>query len=268
MGIALIYAMMGGSFGKDSGVETFSFFMGMGAFLGAGTILFMALNKVWTGSPQYSSALRDAVIAPAFILTAGLSMQFANRGFHPSFDYFLYRFDLSLGLTPQHSIVTLFRNVQWIRIASFLTYSGLLMFPPLFHGWATYKGKAAKTHLVHAFVIAGVVGFVLYHICPAVGPHVTFGEQYPDQLPVLNAVPMKSFLSTSVYNAMPSLHMTWASAGLGRGVGTGLLCGSHGQFHRDVYRFCDRRFRRTLLYRLDRRRAARHGGTRHLHRAL
>ena len=210
VGVALIYGMLGGSFGKDSGVETFSFFMGIGAFLGAGSILFMSLHRVWTGAPKYSAGLRDAVIAPAFILTAGLSMQLANRGLHASYDYFLYRFDLSLGLTPGHSIISLFRTLPWIRIASFLTYSGLLLFPPLYHGWAIYKGKAAKIHLVHAFVIAGIVGFVFYHICPAVGPLVTFGQQFPDHLPVMSAVPGKTFMSASVYNAMPSLHMTWA----------------------------------------------------------
>jgi hypothetical protein len=208
--VAFLHVMLGGTFGQDSGMESFSFFMGVGAFLGAGSILAMSLDRVWTGSLRYAVPLRDALILPSFTLIAGLCMQFVNARSHPSFDLFLYRFDLSLGLSPGHSVGSLFHKLPWIRTGSFFTYSGLLIFPPLYHAWASYKGKAAKIHLIHAFVIAGISGFVLYNICPAVGPHVTFGSQFPDQLPDIDKFPMKAFMSTSVYNAMPSLHITWA----------------------------------------------------------
>jgi len=208
--VAFLHAMLGGTFGQDAGVESLSFFLGVGAFLGAGSILIMSLDRVWTGSLLYVTPLKDALILPSFMLIGGLCMQFANGGFHPSFDLSLYRFDLSLGLAPGHYVASLFQKQTWIRTGSFLTYTGLLTFPPFYHAWASYKGKAAKIHLIHAFVIAGISGFVLYNICPAVGPHVTFGPQFPYQLPDIGAFPIKSFQSASVHNAMPSLHITWA----------------------------------------------------------
>ncbi|HEV2199626.1 MAG TPA: phosphatase PAP2 family protein [Bryobacteraceae bacterium] len=204
--VAFLYALLGGPFGPN----TFSYLMGAGAFLGVGSILVMSLHQVWTRSSPYALPLRDALILPVFSLIAGLCMHFANGGSHSSFDFLLYRFDSSLGLAPGPFVVSLFRELPWIRTGSSLFYGGLLCFPPLYHGWASYNGKVAKVHLMHAFVVAGVGGFVLYQICPAVGPLVTFGPQFPDRLPAMSAVPMNAFMSTSVHNAMPSMHMTWA----------------------------------------------------------
>ncbi len=45
---------------------------------------------------------------------------------------------------------------------------------------------------------------------PPVGLIVTFGQQFPDRLPAMAAVPTTAFMSTEVHNAMPSMHMTWA----------------------------------------------------------
>ena len=207
--VGFLYGILGGSFGKDSGVETFSLYMGMGAFLGAGSILVMSLDKAWTASPRYAAPLKDALILPAFMLIGGIFMQFANGGSHPSLDFFLYRFDSSLGLAPGHSVATLFRKLPFVETASLFTYSGLLIFPPLYRGWACYERKTGKVNLIHAFVVAGASGFVLYQICPAMGPLYAFGSQFPDHLPLMSAVPAKAFASTGVNNAMPSLHMTW-----------------------------------------------------------
>ena len=207
--VALIYGILGGTFGKDSGIEMFSFYMGIGAFLGAGSILVMSLDKTWTASARYAPALKDALILPAFMLIGGIFMQLTNGGSHPSFDFFLYRFDSSVGLAPGHWAASLFRKFPFVEIASLFTYSGLLIFPPLYRGWASFGKTRAKVNLIHAFVVAGVSGFVLYQICPAMGPLYAFGAQFPDHLPLLSAVPAKAFASTGVNNAMPSLHMTW-----------------------------------------------------------
>lgn len=183
---------------------------GLGAFLGAGSILVMLLDLVWTGSSRYSSFLRDSLLLPLFTLIAALCMQVTTFSPHLSFDFLLYRFDSELGLAPGYVVATWFRKLPWIGIGSYLIYKGLLMFPALYRGWASYKGKVAKINLIHAFVIAGIIGFALYQVCPAIGPHVTFGQSFPDHLPPANAVPETVFRSTSVPNAMPSLHMTWA----------------------------------------------------------
>jgi len=207
--LAVFHEMIGGTLGKDSGMETLSFVMGVGAFLGAGSILTMAFDRVWTGSRRYVPSLKDALILPVFSLVGALCMQFANGGSHASFDLFLYRFDSSLGLAPGHAVASLFRRLPWIEFGSLWTYTGLMIFPALYHAWAFYKGKAARIHLVHAFVIAGVSGIILYSICPAMGPVYAFGSQFPDRLPAMSAAPLRVLSSTGLNNAMPSLHMTW-----------------------------------------------------------
>jgi len=147
---------------------------------------------------------------PLFSVIAVVSMQCVSNAPHATFDFLLYRFDSSLGLASGPAVVSLFREVPWIRAASSLFYGGLVLFPPLYLAWACYQGKAAKIHLMHAFVIAGVCGFMLYQICPAIGPSYTFLEQFPDRLPAMSAVPATTFMSTSIHNAMPSMHFTWA----------------------------------------------------------
>jgi hypothetical protein len=207
--LAAFYASLGGTFGKDAGLETLSLVMGIGAFLGLGSLVAMSFTNVWTGSSRYSTAVKDAVILPAFSIVAGLFMQFASGGLHASFDFMLYRFDASLKIKAGHAAVVLFREVPWIRAGSFFTYSGLAIFAPLFHGWAMFKGKAARINLLHAFLIAGVAGFLLYQICPALGPIYTFGPQFPDSLPPMATIPAKTFQASGLFNAMPSMHMTW-----------------------------------------------------------
>ncbi len=207
--VAVLYGILGGTFGKDSGIETLSLVTCIGAFLGAGSILAMSLDRVWTGSLKYAVPLNDALILPVFSLIAGLFMQFTNGGTHPSYDLYLYRFDSSLGLAPGQSVASLFRKLTWIRTASLWTYTALAIFPPVYLAWASYQGKRPKIHVLHAFMVAGVGGFALYHICPALGPIYAFGSQFPDQLPPVSTIPIKVFMSTGVNNAMPSLHMTW-----------------------------------------------------------
>lgn len=204
--LGLLYKAMGGAFGPG----TFALVVELGAFLGLGSILVTSLDRIWTGSSRFSACLRDALILPVFSLIAGLCMQFVNAAAHTSFDFLLYRFDASLGLTPGVTVVAWYRELPWLQSASSLTYAGLLIFPPLYHGWLAYRAKTARIHLMLAFIVAGVGGFVLYQICPAMGPLYAFGQQFPDHLPALGAVAAKGFTSTGVNNAMPSMHMTWA----------------------------------------------------------
>lgn len=60
------------------------------------------------------------------------------------------------------------------------------------------------------FSVAGVVGFVLYHVLPAVGPSQMFGSGFPNHQP--GYLPDWKLLDIDVVylrNAMPSLHTVW-----------------------------------------------------------
>ncbi len=184
-------------------------FEAIGGFIGVGSILVMALDKVWTESSRYGTPLRDALILPGFSLAVSLCLILVVTGSHISFDVLLYRFDASLGLAPAQVVVSWFRKMPWIETGSYLIYTGLLFFPALFHAWACYRGKSFGMRLLHAYVIVGVGG-LLYLICPGMGPKYAFGQQFPDHLPPIDTVPTRGVMSTGVFNAMPSLHMAWA----------------------------------------------------------
>lgn len=205
-GFAICYLVLGGKFGPD--ILTAA--LGVGAFLGVGSIVVMSGEIVWSGFKERRDALRDALVLPVFSLVAGLLMQQTNTSSHPSYDYLVYAFDWSLGISPEFAAVTLFRKAPWIGATASIIYRGLLIFPPLYHGWALYRGRARRINLMHAFALAGVAGFALYQICPAMGPLYAFGDRFPDHLPGADTIPLKAFSSTGVNNAMPSMHMTWA----------------------------------------------------------
>jgi hypothetical protein len=65
---------------------------------------------------------------------------------------------------------------------------------------------------LEAFVVAGVIGFALYNLCPAVGPAPLFGSLFPAHEPAVTAAPQALLDATAIgapRNCMPSLHAAW-----------------------------------------------------------
>ena len=195
---ALIYTLCGGKFSHEGST---SLLLCLGGFVGAGCIFIMSVEP-----RRFALPLRDALVLPVFSLVAGLAMQFTNGAPHASYDLMLYRFDSIMGFSGR-SVVMMFREFPWIGSTASSVYKSLLIFPPLFHAWASWKGKA-KINLMHAFVAAGITGFLFYKICPAIGPLYAFGSAFPDAMPDHQQATV--LLTTGVNNAMPSMHMTWA----------------------------------------------------------
>jgi hypothetical protein len=216
-GVALAYKCLGGGFNPlafmhldNSGtlVAVVEGLNDIGAFCGTGALLVMSFDMVWTGSRRYSVILGDSLLVPIFSFTmmfvAGLTMVRS----HLSYDFLLYNYDVALGLTPGSFVSALFRELPAIRDISYLVYIGLLFFPMVCHGLLLRNNKRTKVHLVHAYIMVAVLGPVLYMICPAMGPSYAFKQQFPDSMPAMAAA--KTFMATGVFNAVPSLHMTWA----------------------------------------------------------
>jgi hypothetical protein len=211
--------LLGGKFGPAPLVAG----IGAGAFLGIGSLLVMSYDMVWRESPNYKRPLRDALMLPVFAFIAGLCMNLVNGRAQWSYDYRLFAFDTTLWTSPERTVAHLFKAVPWLATASSIAYTSLLIFPPLYHGWGLYRSAPRRMHLMNAFVAAGVCGFVLYQVCPAIGPLYCFKHQFPSRLPLLaGSARLEVFLSPDVHNAMPSMHITWAllvwwsSWGLGR----------------------------------------------------
>lgn len=206
LGTALLSALLGTQFASFRTSPVVSI-LGIGAFLGIGSILVLSYDIVWLDNGNHS-VLRTVLVLPVFSCFAGLCMALADDKAHKSFDYMLYAFDATLKLTPGRSVTDLFDAQPWVQAASSAVYSLLAIFPPLFHAWATFTRTKTTTNLMYAFVVAGVLGFALYHICPAMGPVYAFPAAWPKHLP--SSVPFTEIPTVSFNNAMPSLHMTWA----------------------------------------------------------
>jgi PAP2 superfamily len=204
-GYAAIYWLLRGPFDRDPMVAI----LGAGAFLGLGSITVMAWQVIW--STQSAGPLRDALVLPAFSFLAGLGMGWANGSALPTYDHLLYAFDGTLfRFAPGETINALYRNFPWVASGASFAYSGLLLFPPLYRGWALYRGRSHGVNILQAFAVAGVAGFLLYQICPAEGPRYAFGAAFPDHLPDWRAVSLAPYSSAGVHNAIPSMHMAWA----------------------------------------------------------
>ncbi len=183
-----------------------------GAFLGIGSITVMGWQAIWNRPSSQVAALQDALVLPVFSLVAGLGMNWANGSPQHTYDHLLYAFDGTLlRNAPGQTVTALFHSFPWIAAASSAAYQGLLIFPPLYRGWALYRGlRSGSINVMHAFVVAGVAGFILYQACPAEGPVYAFGARFPDHLPDWRDVPLAPYMSAGVHNAIPSMHMAWA----------------------------------------------------------
>jgi hypothetical protein len=207
-GYAACYRLLGGPFDHDPLVAVIS----AGAFIGIGSITVLAWQTIWDRRSNQAAALRDALVLPVFSLVAGLGMNWANGSAQRTYDHLLYAFDGTLlRIAPGQTVTGLWRSFPWIAGASSAAYQGLLIFPPLYRGWALYRGqRGGGVNAMHAFAAAGVVGFLLYQVCPAEGPVYSFGTRFPDHLPDWRDVSLAPYLSAGVHNALPSMHMTWA----------------------------------------------------------
>lgn len=207
VGYGACYALLSGPIDHDPPVVLIS----AGAFLGIGSITVMACQTIWTRSTNSVAALRDALVLPVFSLVAGLGMNWTNGFPQRTYDHLLYAFDGTLmQIAPGQTIAALFRSFPWIAAAAGAAYQGLLIFPPLYRGWALYRGLRSSVNVMYAFAAAGVAGFLLYQVCPAEGPVYSFGTRFPDDLPDWHDVSLAPYLSAGAHNAIPSMHMAWA----------------------------------------------------------
>jgi hypothetical protein len=180
------------------------------AFLGLGSLAVMGCGFVWFGARGDTRLLKDALILPVFAGTAALVMSEAADWQSKLCDFNLYAFDCSLGISPGRAVVTMFRMFPWIGAAAVTVYILILLFPPLYHAWSIRRGVKNEIHLLQAFVVAGLCGFVLYQICPAIGPLHSFGSKFPFRLPRLDEITAGIVTGSGPRNAMPSLHTAWA----------------------------------------------------------
>lgn len=205
-GFAICYVLCGAHFGGNA-IKAVT---GVGAFLGLGSLAVMSCETIWGSSQALLAPLRDALVIPVFSLVAGIVMGLLQRSAKPTYDMYLYAFDCSLGIFPGRVIALLFRAAPWLGSAAATIYALLLTFPPLYYAWGLHRGIKTRINLLHSFAIGGICGAVGYQICPGVGPLYWLHSRFPDHLPALNQIDLKLYEGAPPFNAMPSMHMTWA----------------------------------------------------------
>jgi hypothetical protein len=125
-----------------------------------------------------------------------LPIQFLTMKLHPhTIDLTLYRADLALKLDPL-AFARFFYSNHW-DVALLAGYNALPVAAAIFY--AIERPRL----LVPAAILSAACAFVVYNLCPAVGPaHVFAGFPFgPYSLKPPEWVPR---------NCMPSMHLTWA----------------------------------------------------------
>ncbi|HXW13216.1 MAG TPA: phosphatase PAP2 family protein, partial [Terriglobia bacterium] len=163
-----------------------------------------------------------AFLAPAlllifFILTSAQVLSFSGWLSPQTEDAWLYAFDGSLGFQPSFAVGRImFDNILLARSA-LLTYLSLPFAMAVVCAWRIAPAaKRISWHMLSIILLAGVGGWLLYNVVPGTGPIYAFHVDFPWHEIAYRDLPgfalRKMSLPTIIpRNAMPSLHLGWAT---------------------------------------------------------
>lgn len=197
-----VYTLLGGMPGDYSGAAIVSAiaFLGLGSMLSLG---FQAFRRTDALGP-----LLLASFCPVMMIVTNFAL-YATIALQPRvFDLHLYMFDGFLGGQGSFVIGQWFTAAPVLRTTCFFVY-GALPLAQVVVLWLYWRGQRMPANPVVAFIVAGVAGFLLYQICPAMGPVHVFPQDYPGHVPPA-LEPHALTLSSAPRNALPSLHTAWA----------------------------------------------------------
>jgi len=137
------------------------------------------------------------------IVAVWLDMRFTPR----TWDWSLYTFDHSFGVEPSFFLGRIYWQHSTLRFLAGLFYSSLPVNMCLICAIWLRRRRLGAPDARLAFVIMGVLGFLLYQLCPAAGPLYLTGRAFPyHELPVSGTL-QNIVISGAPRNAMPSLHI-------------------------------------------------------------
>jgi len=153
--------------------------------------------------------LRDALTIP---LACALSPFFlwTTLTLNPVYDPTVRAFDQKLGWHVVSLAIASYRALRPLSVFATTCYVTL----PVAMSVLVLKQRASDmtTRVLVATILAGVAGFVLYSVCPVVGPQHVLGTPSPEQIPDVgpgDLLPMFT-AAGAARNGMPSLHTAWA----------------------------------------------------------
>ena len=187
-----------------------------GGFLGLGSVLVATLQWFWAPAPLkrvHFERARDVVLIPGLCVCSTVAVNLASGMTPVTYDRLLYVFDAKFGGPPSWAIGRLLRAHPWLLQATGYVYNSL----PL--GLAAclaiqlrdrQNGAPITVDLRWLSIALGVVGFLLYQVCPVAGPVYLFGKDFPFRIPDLTGMAIQpAWLQPAARNGMPSLHVGW-----------------------------------------------------------
>jgi hypothetical protein len=211
-----------------------------GAFLGMGTLFALGTRWIWAPdasrvastvastnhglnmTPREKSMrferVRDAALVPLLCVTTMVAVGPAIGLTPMTYDRLLYIVDTKFlatkaGVPPSWVIGRMFVDHNWLRSACGYVYNSLPLGLAicLAFQWRDRKRKIwYPLDLRWVSLTLGVVGFLLYQICPAAGPVYLFPKEFPLVVPNLaSIVAAPGWVGDVPRNGMPSLHLAW-----------------------------------------------------------
>ena len=195
-----------------SGFGTLMGFLGMGAVQTlAGEWIFAkpaAKRKATPWASRTVQNLRYACAIPALCVGSMLAVGTAAQLTPVTYDPLVYAFDGKFGF-PSWVIGQAFRSHMWLWATCGVVYNTLPLALSVCLAMQWQYRVKFPIDMGAAVLSIGVVGFLLYQICPAAGPVYLFPNDFPTRVPHVLDV-MRIHLPPAPRNGMPSLHVAWA----------------------------------------------------------
>lgn len=189
-----------------------------GGFAGMGSIEVLAVRWIWSDGSQRRKRLellQDASLLAVLCIVSAIALAIALALTPLTYDRMLLAADMKFGGPPSWVIGQLFRAQPWLAWTSTSVYNSLPLGLAVGLGaeWRMrQKGQSPAADLRWLFVSLGLLGFLMYQICPASGPVYLVEKGFPSEIPNLSGLALiaSAPAHAASRNAMPSLHVGWA----------------------------------------------------------
>jgi hypothetical protein len=195
--------------------EFSSSLMGIGPFLGAGSLLVMTVTLFQLKGEQADARMRMlitcagiAFIAPVLQLLLAISMRLTPYRYDP----ILCAIDGSFGFQPSFLFGQLAAHSRVLKELQLDVYYCLVLAVGMnYAAHAEHRAASWPVDVLRAYVTCTVLAFFLYIWLPAAGPGFAFHDAFPNHPPALFQIPVRRMLLAALpTNAIPSVHAATA----------------------------------------------------------
>jgi len=198
---------------SGTGSLSVSLYAGM---LGRAGLIVLGERAIWASPEESRRLLRMFLLAVGimlFVVASLLALNLTVTARPRVWDAYLYVFDGSLGFQPSFALGRIFLRYKVLADLAKGGYFGLPVVVALVS--AGFLGLRSPWRPLAVLTTAGLFGYLLYWVFPAMGPIYLVGPSFPGS-PLSYAAlaqlhPHAITLPIAApRNAMPSLHMAWA----------------------------------------------------------